>query len=327
MSVMAVGPKIRSGVCGIVRGVRHRFEFRYIDGLCQGESMPEKYAGAARSASPPAEPLPPMSCDCHLHVFGDPAQYPDRHPNPVHKSLEANVDDALRMHRAVGFARGVFVQPANYVTDHTYLKEALARVPRGAYRATGIMDDGVSDQELERLHEAGMRGVRFNFVRQFKMAPSPQAFQRCIDRIRPLGWYAKLFIGADEIADYLDMFDRISAVPVLIDHMGRTPPDHPARKTVVDLLRRDNVWMLLSNGHRMSSEASGWGDIVELGRELYATAPDRCIFGTDWPHTHSQKEGGGPQEDELIGLLYRILPDAVARRKVLVDNPARLHGF
>jgi predicted TIM-barrel fold metal-dependent hydrolase len=289
--------------------------------------MTEKYAGAARTAAPPAEPLPPMSCDCHLHVFGDPAKYPDRNPNPVHKSLEANVDDALRMHRAVGFARGVFVQPANYTTDHTYLKEALSQAPRGHYRATGIIDDSVSDAELAQLNEAGVRGVRFNFVRQFKMAPTPESFRRSIDRIAQYGWYAKLFIGADEIADYVGMLDTISKVPVLIDHMGRTPPGHPARKTFLDLLKRGSVWMLLSNGHRMSAQASGFDDMVDLGRELYATAPERCIFGTDWPHTHSQKEGGGPQEHELIALLYRFLPDAQARRAVLVDNPARLHGF
>lgn len=289
--------------------------------------MSQKYAGAARPARAPAKPLPPRSCDCHLHVFGDPAQFPDRHPNPVHKSLEATWEDALAMHRAVGFGRGVFVQPANYVTDHSYLKEALARVPRGQYRATGIIDDSVSDAELARLNEAGMRGVRFNFVRQFKMAPSPATFQRCLDRIRPYGWYAKLFIGAEEIADYVDMFRTLTAVPVLIDHMGRTPPAHPARKVVVDLLKRDNVWMLLGNGHRVSAQASGWDDMVAFGRELYACAPDRCIFGTDWPHTHSQKEGGGPEEAALIGLLERFLPDEKARQAVLVDNPARLHGF
>jgi 2-pyrone-4,6-dicarboxylate lactonase len=289
--------------------------------------MSEKYAGATRPAKPPAEPLPRKSCDCHLHVFGDPAKFPDRHPNPVHRSLEANWSDALRMHQAVGFGRGVFVQPANYMTDHSYLLEALARVPRANYRATGIVDDSVSDQQLLRLHEAGMRGVRFNFVRSFNMAPSPAVFQRCIDRIRGYGWYVKIFIGAEELADHLDTFRNVTEVPVLIDHMGRTTSAHPARHTVLDLLRRDNVWMLLSNGHRMSKQASSFDDMVVLGRELYAAAPDRCIFGTDWPHTHSQKDGGGPDEDALIDLLYRYLPDAKARQAVLVDNPARLHGF
>jgi predicted TIM-barrel fold metal-dependent hydrolase len=291
------------------------------------KSMPEKYAGAARQAKPPAQPLPSLSCDCHLHVFGDPDQFPDRHPNPVHRSLEASWEDALRMHAAVGFGRGVFVQPANYLTDHSYLKEALARVPRQNYRATGIIDDSVSDAELGRLHEAGMRGVRFNFVRSFDIAPSPATFRRCIDRIRCYGWYVKIFIGAAEISDHLDTFRNVTEVPVVIDHMGRTAPEHPAKRIVVELLRRENVWMLLSNGHRMSAQASGFDDMVALGRELYAAAPDRCLFGTDWPHTHSQKEGGGPPEDALIGLLDRYLPDANARRAVLVDNPARLHGF
>jgi predicted TIM-barrel fold metal-dependent hydrolase len=289
--------------------------------------MSEKYAAATRAAHAPARPLPPLSCDCHLHIFGNPAAFPDRHPNPVHKSLEATWEDALRMHRAMGFGRGVFVQPANYMTDHSYLKEALARVPRGSYRATGIVDDSVSDGELLRLHEAGMRGVRFNFVRTFNMAPSPATLARCIERIRPYGWYVKIFIGADELADHIDTFRNVTAVPVLIDHMGRTPPGHPAWRTVVELLRRENVWMLLSNGQRVSAQAAPWSDMVPLGHELYATAPDRCIFGTDWPHTHSQKEGGGPEEHVLVDLLDRYLPDEAARRAVLVDNPARLHGF
>lgn len=289
--------------------------------------MTKKYAGAVRTAQAPAKPLPPLSCDCHLHVFGDPEKFPDRHPNPVHKSLEATWEDALRMHRATGFGRGVFVQPANYVTDHSYLLEALARVPRGHYRATGIIDDSVSDRELLRLHEAGMRGVRFNFLRNFAMAPSPQTLQRSIERIRDYGWYVKIFIGAEEWPDHIDTFRKIAAVPLLIDHMGRIKPSDPARATILDLLKRDNVWMLLSNGHRQSVMASGWDDMIALGRELYTAAPDRCIFGTDWPHTHSQREGGGPEDAALIGLFDRYLPDDDARRAVLVDNPARLHGF
>ena len=287
--------------------------------------MSEKYAAAIRPAQPPARPLPPLSCDCHLHVFGDPEKYPDRNPNPVHASREASWEDALRMHKAVGFGRGVFVQPANYTTDHTYLKAALARVPN--YRATGIIDDSVSNAELLRLHEAGVRGVRFNFVRAFKLAPSPQSLQNSIDRIAQFGWYFKIFIDPDGWSDHIETFRKITAVPVLIDHMGRIPPAHPARAVVLELLRRDNVWMLLSNGQRQSAQASGWDDMVELGQAFYRIAPDRCIFGTDWPHTHSHREGGGPEDGALADLLDRYLPDEAARQAVLVDNPARLHGF
>lgn len=293
--------------------------------------MLEKYAAATRTAAPPAEALPALSCDCHLHVFGDPARYPDRNANPIYPSREANWEDALRMHREVGFGRGVFVQPANYTTDHSYFLEALAHVPRENYRATGIIDDSVSDAELLRLHEAGMRGVRFNFVRMFKLAPSPQTLQRSIDRIRQYGWYIKIFIGPDELPDYIETLRKVTAVPLVIDHMARLRssdgPQHPTHGMVMDLLKRDNVWVLLSNGARMSAQPRGWDDVVPIGRALYAAAPDRCIFGTDWPHTHSQKEGGGPQESALIDLLYRYLPDAKARQAVLVDNPARLHGF
>lgn len=293
--------------------------------------MPAKYAGAARAAAPPAEPLPPQSCDCHLHVFGDPAKFPDRNPNPVHASREASWEDALRLHTSVGFARGVLVQPANYGTDHSYLKLALQSLPKGRYRATGIIDETVGDAELARLDEAGMRGVRFNFVRMFKMAPSPRALQHAIDRIRALGWYIKIFIGPEELPELIETLRAITAVPVVIDHMARLKPDdgarNPAHGLVLDLLKRENYWVMLSNGVRMSKQTSGWHDVVPIGAELYAAAPDRCIFGTDWPHTHSHHEGGGPQEQDLIALLYRYLPDARARRTVLVDNPARLNGF
>jgi 2-pyrone-4,6-dicarboxylate lactonase len=293
--------------------------------------MIEKYAGAERPAAPPAEPLPPSSCDCHLHVFGDPAKFPDRNPSPVHASRAASFADALRMHDAVGFARGVLVQPANYTTDHSYFIEALRQAPRGRYRAIGIIDETVTDAELERLHAAGMRGVRFNFVPMFKMAPSPRLLQRSIERIAQYGWYIKIFVGPEQLPDTIETLRAISAVPVVIDHMARLKPSggspNPAQDLVLDLLRRENFWVLLSNGARMSMQTSGWHDVVPVGRALYAAAPDRCLFGTDWPHTHSHNEGGGPQESELIELLYRLLPDAAARQAVLVDNPARLHGF
>jgi 2-pyrone-4,6-dicarboxylate lactonase len=293
--------------------------------------MSDKYAGAARTARPPAEPLPPMSCDCHLHVFGDPAKYRDSNPNPIHKTREANWNDALRMHNIVGFDRGVLVQPANYRTDHTYLVEALSRLPRKAYRGIGIMDHNMDDSELLRLQDAGVCGMRFNFVRRFRLAPTPESFRRSIDSIRDYGWYLKIFIGPEELPDHIETLRRVTSVPVVIDHMAclkpTDGPDHPTHTMVIDLLKRDNYWVMLSNGVRMSAQASDWDDVVPIGRRLYEAAPTRSLFGTDWPHAHSHNEGGGPEEARLIALLDRYLPDQAARQAVLVDNPARLHGF
>jgi predicted TIM-barrel fold metal-dependent hydrolase len=143
-----------------------------------------------------------------------------------------------------------------------------------------------------------------------------------LERIRPYGWYAKLFIGADELPDYMEYFRPITDADPARPH-GRTPPNHPARNVVIEMLKRENVWMLLGNGHRMSAQAERWDDMVPLGRELYETAPDRCIFGTDWPHTHSQKEGGGRRRMRSSTSSNRFLPDEKARRAVLVDNPAK----
>jgi 2-pyrone-4,6-dicarboxylate lactonase len=293
--------------------------------------MPDKYAGAVRVSRPPQEPMPPMSCDCHFHVFGDPAKYRDSNPNPIHKTREANWNDMLHMHKVMGFDRGVLVQPANYRFDHTYLVEALSRLPRRSYCGIGIMDENIDDLDLESLHTAGVRGMRFNFVRAFRLAPSPQSFRRSLDRIKHFGWYIKIFIGPEEFPDHIETLRSITSMPVVIDHMARLNPadgpDHPTHKMVVELLKRDNYWIMLSNGVRMSAQATEWDDVVPIGRMLYEAAPKRAIFGTDWPHAHSHHEGGGPEEARLIALLDRFLPDQKARQAVLVDNPARLNGF
>jgi len=131
-------------------------------------------------------------------------------------------------------------------------------------------------------------------------------------------------LGAEFV---FNLAGQVSHVDSMNDPLFDLDVNTTSQFALLELLRRENFWALLSNGARMSAQASGWDDVVPVGRELYAAAPDRCLFGTDWPHTHSHHEGGGPQESELIELMYRFLPDAAARRAVLVDNPARLYGF
>lgn len=296
-----------------------------------GPGQAQRYRAAARPVPPPAEAVPPLSCDCHFHVHGDPRRFPYPHGRQGSFVGMATVDDLLGVHRALGIQRGVLVQPSGYRGDHSYLLEALARVPRGQYRATALIDETTSDAELQRLHDAGVRGTRLVLQHWAEPPPSPAGLRRIVERIRPLGWYLKVYLGPEEVGTYAEALKAVAPVPLVLDHLCRLRlvdgAPHAAMATVSELLKRDNVWMILSNGYHFSAEKTGWSDIAGLARRLFECAPERCLWGSDWPHPRDQNLGHGPEEAEILALLYRILPDAAARRAVLVDNPARLHDF
>jgi 2-pyrone-4,6-dicarboxylate lactonase len=285
------------------------------------------------------ERLPKNSCDTHLHVFGDARKYPTANPNALYQPPEACTFEAIKaLHDAMGIDRAVFVQPTIYGTDHRLLHDVLKTAPKGKYRGVAIVDDTVSDAELERLDSVGVSGARFNFGGQFKLAPSMDNFRRQLDRVRELGWFVKIFGFGD---DFLAVADELHGIeiPAIIDHMGgpdyRRGTAQPAMRLILDLLKNDNWWIGLSNGDLRSHRGRPWDDAVEFGRMLYAAAPDRCMWGTDWPHVHrfirpheaEPSDYGVDHEMARIGLLERYVPDRAARDRVLVDNPAKFFGF
>jgi predicted TIM-barrel fold metal-dependent hydrolase len=231
------------------------------------------------------------------------------------------------MHRTLGIERGVIVQATVHGTDHSILLDALANEP--SYRGVAIIDDSVSDQDLQKLHDAGVRGARFNFWKLLNIAPTPAVFERSIERIRQFGWHAKIHAVGSEWVELQDLLKKVS-IPIVIDHMGHPhpgdSPDHPAFKVIFDLLRRENWWIMISNGDRFSATDAPWDDVVPFGQKLAAAAPDRAIWCTDWPHVHYDKPKMA-NDGDILELLYRIAPDPVLRRKILVDNPERLFGF
>jgi predicted TIM-barrel fold metal-dependent hydrolase len=173
-----------------------------------------------------------------------------------------------------------------------------------------------------------VRGARFNFWKQLNIAPTAEGFLRSIDRIKQYGWHAKVHSAGEEWLELKDLLAKVK-VPVVIDHMGhpdlRNGLDQPAIKMVLDLLRNENWWILISNGDRVSTAEHGWEDVLPLARMFIEAAPDRAIWCTDWPHVQYHKPM--PNDAELLEFLYRATPDPVLRRKVLSDNPARLFGF
>lgn len=284
------------------------------------------YVAATR---PPSEPLPGNACDCQIHVYGDRAKYPIRVAKPLYDPPDATLEHSQRMHRTLGVDRVVIVQASVYKTDHSLLVDVLRRVPRDRYRGVAIIDDSVTDAELLRLHEAGVRGARFNFWKALGLDLDLQSFRRSLDRIRGYGWHAKIFFTPEQLVELHEEFTKIRT-PAVIDHMGQLDFSkglaQPAARLLLGLLAQENWWMMLSNADRWSaSNAPPWSDAVPFARACYELAPDRCIWSTDWPHVNYEKPM--PNDADLVELLYRYFPDREARQKVLVDNPARLYGF
>jgi len=276
-----------------------------------------------------AKRLPVGSCDCQIHVYDDPENYPIRHAKPMYEAPAAPLSAAMAMHQRVGLERVVIVQATVYKTDHSLLLASLAKLPAERSRGIAIIDDSVSDAELERLNAAGVRGARFNFQQRLGVVPSIEGFRRSVARVKELGWFIKIFAGPGELVEIESEIERCD-LPVVLDHMGHLNSgsgiDEEGLRRVCAILQRDDRWIMLSNGHRISAAGAPWDDAVPVGKAYYRAAPERCIWGSDWPHIGSR---GGPMPDDadLLKLLLRYLPDERAVEDVLVRNPQRLFGF
>jgi predicted TIM-barrel fold metal-dependent hydrolase len=275
---------------------------------------------------PPAEPPPPGSCDCQVHIY-----HPDRERYPLAAKQAYDLpagamEDALRMHRALGLERGVVVQATLYGADNRLMADSIAGRPN--YRGIAIVDDSVSDAELVRLDGLGVRGARFNFSSVLGITPSNDEFRRSIRRISELGWHARINAAGEGLLDIGDLLRDVSC-PVVLDHMAHVQfsrgMNQPVFALALDLLANENVWIMLSCADRRSALDYPWSDTVPFGRRLLEAAPDRAVWSTDWPHV----KYGKPMVNDgaLLELLYRFAPEPAVRRAVLVDNPARLMGF
>jgi len=284
-----------------------------------------------RDTRAPVDSLPSGSWDCQVHVYGDPARFPSRRQS-AYAPPRAYFEDVHRMASTLGLGFVSIVQASVYGTDHSALVDALSRGLGGkvddvTYRGIAIVDDEVSDRTLEDLHAAGVRGVRFNFWRRLNVVPSIATFRRTLERVAAFGWHARVHVTEPELLELADEFRAVTS-QIVLDHMGHLPfaggMGQAGVPIILDLLRRDNWWMMLSHGDRNSATAHPWADSLEFARSYYAAAPDRCVWATDWPHPEYPKE---PVNDaELLELLFRQIEDPAARRQVLVENPARLHN-
>jgi predicted TIM-barrel fold metal-dependent hydrolase len=276
----------------------------------------------------PARPtlaLPPGACDAHCHVFGPAAAFPyaaDRSYTPP----DAPVARLRQLHAVLGVTRAVIVHASCHGTQMEVTLDAIA-TSEGSYRGVACVDDAVTDRELRRLHEGGIRGIRFNFVKHLGGVPDLRVFHRLLGRIKPLGWHVVLHLDAEDILAQQDLLGRID-VPFIIDHMGRVKAalglEQQPFQLLLSLYRKNpRAWIKICGAERVSVGKRPFRDAVPFAQALIAVDARRILWGTDWPHPNITKDM--PNDGELVDLLGEICPDAELRRQILVDNPTRMY--
>ncbi|WP_428102400.1 amidohydrolase family protein [Candidatus Rariloculus sp.] len=269
---------------------------------------------------------PPGACDAHCHIFGPGAVYPYA-PGRSYTPPDAPLSRFKALQSTLGLTRAVLVNASCHGTDNTVILDAIAE-SGGSYRGVANVGQSVSDDEFARLNDGGIRGIRFNFVRHLGGTPDMDVFHDLVERIAPLGWHVVLHFDAVDLLEFGDML-RSLPVPFIIDHMGRVPTsdglDQKPFEILLETARMDNCWIKICGAERISSAGPPFTDAVPFARAALETAPDRTLWGTDWPHPNIAKHM--PNDGDLVDLIPLYTSDAVLQRKVLVDNPHRLYGF
>jgi len=277
--------------------------------------------------------LPPGACDTHAHVFGPPDLFPyaekRRYTPPA-----APIEHYLNMQAITGLSRAVFVTPTAHGHDNRVILDAIAKMGKNA-RGIANIDLSFNETDLDALHDGGMRGARFHLMDDrpgdvdFLMANLP--------RLQKRDWVLDLHVDPKDLIEH-ERFIRTLPGPTIIDHMarvrGRDGTMQPAFRILLDLLKDDRFYVKLCSFDKISAVPRAhvegslpFMDMVPFAQEVVAVAPERVIWGSDWPHGNTFTPGRTPNEGDLLDLLAVIAPDEAVRHKILVSNPAKLFGF
>jgi predicted TIM-barrel fold metal-dependent hydrolase len=268
---------------------------------------------------------PPLACDAHCHVFGPAAKFPFA-PDASYHPPDSPFEGLQKLHAILGFERAVIVHASCHGSDMRATLDGIKR-SKGAYRGTAIIDESYSEKDFQRMQDGGIRGVRFNFVQHLGGRPDMAFFHRTVARLKDMGWHLIVHLDAQDLVELRDMFMKIP-VPMVIDHMGRVQAskglDQEPFRVLLDFMKNQNTWVKVCGAERVSSKGPPFDDAVPFARALIAAAPDRILWGTDWPHPNVKIM---PNDGDLVDLFPLMAPEPELQRRILVDNPARLYGF
>jgi 2-pyrone-4,6-dicarboxylate lactonase len=270
--------------------------------------------------------MPPLSCDAHCHVFGPAAKFPYA-PDRAYTPPDAPKQQLAVLHNILGIQRCVIVQASCHGTDNRAMLDAIA-TSGDRYRGIAIVDETFSDRDYTALHEGGIRGVRFNFVKHLGGMPDMKVFRQVIERICPLGWHLVVHLDAADIAELSETFRKLP-LPFIIDHMGRVKADAGLEqgpfRALLDLLKVENCWVKVCGAERVSAMGPPFLDAIPFAQALVSAAPARVLWGTDWPHPNVGRHM--PNDGDLVELLPLMAPTEKIREDLLVQNPAVLYDF
>jgi len=275
----------------------------------------------------PAKPdlrLPDGACDAHCHVFGPAARFPFARER-TYTPADAPKAALAALHDHLGLSRAVVVQASCHGTDNTALCDALA-ASAGRWRGVAMVAPDCDEAQLHDLHAAGVRALRFNFVRHLGDESRSDVIQRLADLIAPRGWHIVIHCEADRLLDIADTL-RGLPLPVVIDHMARIDAgagmDQPAFQLLLMLMRDVKFWVKVCGADRISRQGPPYADAIPFARALVSGFADRVLWGTDWPHPNAG--AAAPDDGVLVDLLSDIAPSQQALHRLLVDNPGRLY--
>jgi predicted TIM-barrel fold metal-dependent hydrolase len=299
-----------------------------IAGVAAATALPSEQAAAqpvkwSAGTEPARLRAPANAADCHHHIYD--ARYP-ADPKAALRPGDALVEDYRGLQRRIGTTRNVIVTPSTYGTDNRVTLDALAAFGAQA-RAVAVVNDNVADSELRRMHELGVRGIRFNLAQP--SATAPEMIEPLSKRVNELGWHIQISAPVTTIVSLMTTFERVPS-PIVFDHLARIPEpagiNDPLFAQVRALIDKGRTWVKLSGAYISSKVGPpSYADASAVARAYVKAAPERMVWGSDWPHPSERDVK--PDDALLFDLLADWAPDDSVRHRILVENPETLYGF
>ncbi len=269
--------------------------------------------------------LPPGSCDTHFHIFGPTEKFPYG-PTRVYTPPITPLEHYHNLMEVLGIDRGVVVQPNAHSFDNAVSLDAIARSD-GRLRGVIKADDRFSEDDYREMHAGGIRGVRFNLIPDNAGSVDIPMFERVIEKITPLGWSTTFHCLPAELLSCAEWLRTLN-IPTIIDHFGRVKfadgVDQEGYQALLDLMKLDHMWCKIVCAERLTAVGPPYHDAIPFAKALLDIAPERLLWGTDWPHTQRFKPGQQPDDGDLVDLVPAMVQDETMRQTILVDNPTRL---